>query len=229
MMDTKTKLNLNRIDKMMRFFYLYLFLLICNINIGAQSLPKGIDESKINIEAKVLVKRFCNCIVDVGTSGRLNGLSLSSKRKKIKNIGQIFFNYREDPRMMKTSWSDGSQHKQPIYRYMNNLLTQADYNNSLQMKKYEITLDGYYAGTKAKQEKWKILKRNKDGSIIYFKVFRYHQIYRVVDIFNPNPELRNREGEVRGDDYKNIKVYAVFAPNGTCLGVRLGDINLKEF
>lgn len=209
--------------------FCYIIMIFCAISINAQSLPKGINETKVNIEAKVLVKRFCNCIVDVGTSSKLNGYSISVKRKKIKYLEQIFYNYREDPRIMNTSWSDGSQHKQPIYRYMNNLLLQADLSNSTQMKKYEIALDGYYVGTRTKQDNWVQERRLHDGSILYSKTFRFHQIYRVIDILNRNSELRNREGEVRGDDYKYIKVYAIYAPNGKCIGVRLGDINLKEF
>lgn len=218
----------DKITDMDRLFC-YIIMFFCAISINAQSLPKGINETKVNIEAKVLVKRFCNCIVDVGTSGKLNGYSISVKRKKIKYLEQIFYNYREDPRIMNTSWSDGSQHKQPIYRYMNNLLLQADLSNSTQMKKYEIALDGYYVGTRTKQGNWKKERILSDRSVLYSKTFRIHQIYRVIDIFNPNPELRNREGEVKGDDYKYIKVYAIYAPNGKCIGVRLGDVNLKEF
>ena len=112
---------------------------------------------------------------------------------------------------------------------MNNLLLQADLSNSTLMRKYEIALDGYYVGTRTKQGNWKKERILSDRSVLYSKTFRIHQIYRVIDIFNPNPELRNREGEVKGDDYKYIKVYAIYAPNGKCIGVRLGDVNLKEF
>lgn len=198
-------------------------LILIFINYGiihGQSSINDANISKINAQANVLVKRFCDCIVKVGTT---NGISYKQKKRIISDAGKDFYNYYEDPRIMITTTSIGQENPKPIHTYLNNLLIQSS-NNTLKKRKYEIRyvkifLDGV-------PEDWKLVKKLSDGCKLYSRKVDLYQTYRVVDIFNKNPERRNIEYTEK--DKKVMDVYVIIKPEGTQPIVRLGDISRSE-
>lgn len=197
---------------------------VCNNVICGQTLSSNIDGKKLNAQANALAKKFGDCIVMVGTSGNLNGISYSTKKKVIREIGKNFYNYYEDPRLMTTTRSNGKKSKKPIHMYLNNLLAQSNSANSMKMRKYEIRWDCFYLNDNIRE--WKFLKQLSDGCNLYYRKMTFYQTYRVIDINNKNPELRNVEHiEV---DKKTMPIYAIQKPNSEKIIVRLGDITRSD-
>lgn len=197
---------------------------VCNNVICGQTLSSNIDGKKLNAQANALAKKFGDCIVMVGTSGNLNGISYSTKKKVIREIGKNFYNYYEDPRLMTTTRSNGKKSKKPIHMYLNNLLAQSNSANSMKMRKYEIRWDRFYLNDNIRE--WKFLKQLSDGCNLYYRKMTFYQTYRVIDINNKNPELRNVEHiEV---DKKTMPIYAIQKPNSEKIIVRLGDITRSD-
>ena len=56
-------------------------------------MSNNVDVKKLNAQANALAKKFGDCIVMVGTSGNLNGISYSTKKKVISEMGKNFYNY----------------------------------------------------------------------------------------------------------------------------------------
>ena len=189
-------------NKCMNMKKILFILILIFINYGiihGQSSINDANISKINAQANVLVKRFCDCIVKVGTT---NGISYKQKKRIISDAGKDFYNYYEDPRIMITTTSIGQENPKPIHTYLNNLF-----------------LDGV-------PEDWKLVKKLSDGCKLYSRKVDLYQTYRVVDIFNKNPERRNIEYTEK--DKKVMDVYVIIKPEGTQPIVRLGDISRSE-
>ena len=209
---------------MKKIFLFIMLTFVCNNVICGQTLSSNIDGKKLNAQANALAKKFGDCIVMVGTSGNLNGISYSTKKKVIREIGKNFYNYYEDPRLMTTTRSNGKKSKKPIHMYLNNLLAQSNSANSMKMRKYEIRWDRFYLNDNIRE--WKFLKQLSDGCNLYYRKMTFYQTYRVIDINNKNPELRNVEHiEV---DKKTMPIYAIQKPNSEKIIVRLGDITRSD-
>lgn len=209
---------------MKKIFLFIVFVFVCNNIICGQTLSNNVDVKKLNAQANALAKKFGDCIVMVGTSGNLNGISYSTKKKVISEIGKNFYNYYEDPRLMTTTRSNGKKSKKPIHTYLNNLLAQSNSTNSMQMRKYEIRWDFFCLNDDIRE--WKFSKRLSDGCNLYYRKIKFYQTYRVIDINNKNPELRNVEHiEV---DEKTLPIYAIQKPNSEKIIVRLGDITRSD-
>lgn len=189
----------------------------------AQGLSQNLSLDKINAQANALAKSFCNCIVDVGSSD--NGYSYSVKLKMVREVGRLFYNYPE--RRITTTWRNGTQHKQPVSRYLNNLLLQSTSQKGFEHRKYKITWDKVCLN--AGGGDWHYERITKDGCKIYSKIFRYAQTYiyyRLIDVHAENPQ--NRNVEYYDVAKKNIKVYAIVKPNDNRITVKLGDITRSE-
>lgn len=201
---------------------------ICNKISCGQTLSSKVDVIKLNAQANVLAKKFGDCIVMVGTSGKLNGISYSTKKKVIREIGKNFYNYYEDPRLMTTTRSNGKKSKKPIHTYLNNLLVQSNSANSMQMRKYEIRWD-FFCLKNGNIREWKFSRCLSDGCNLYYRDITFRQIYRfyrVIDICNKNPEHRNVEyTEI---DKKTMRIYAIQKPNTDRVVVLLGDITRSD-
>lgn len=210
----------------MKKIFLFIFLaFVCNNIICGQTLSSNIDVKKLNAQANALAKKFGDCIVMVGTSGNLNGISYSTKKKVIREIGRNFYNYYEDPRLMTTTRSNGKKNKKPIHTYLNNLLAQSISSNSMQMRKYEIRWD-FFCLNNGNIREWKFSRRLSDGCNLYYREITFYQTYRVIDICNKNPEQRNVERtEV---DKKTMPIYAIQKPNTDKVVVLLGDITRSD-
>lgn len=201
-------------------FILTLLFLNHSVVIYGQSSIDETNIKKINAQANVLAKRFCDCIVKVGTT---NGISYNDKKKIISEVGKDFYNYYEDPRQMTTTTSTGIENHKPIHKYFNNLLTQSS-NNTLKRRKYEIRYDKIVLN--GSPGDWKYVKKLSDGCILYSRTVCFYQTYRVIDIFNKNPELRNSEH--KEIEKKEMTIYAIIKPKTTIPVVRLGDISRSE-
>lgn len=208
---------------MKKFILLSMMALICHSMAFAQTLSNDVDIKKLNAQANTLAKKFCDCIVTVGTSSSYNGASESEKEELINEINSIFYNYREDPRFMITTNSKGKPYRKPIYTYFHNLLEQSKVKNH-KYRKYEIRYDPFYLSASIKD--WKYEKTLSDGCELYYREFTFAQTYRVIDILNKNPELRNTE-HVEVDE-KTMKIYAIKKPGTKGIVVRLGDVFRSE-
>lgn len=222
------KYKIKKSTTMNKIFLFIILIFVCNNIICGQTLSSNVDVIKLNAKANVLAKKFGDCIVIVGTSGHLNGISYSTKKKVISEIGKNFYNYYEDPRRMTTTRSNGEKSKKPIHTYLNNLLAQSNSANSMQMRKYEIRWD-FYCLNNGDIREWKFLRRLSDGCNLYYRDITFSQIYRfyrVIDVCNKNPEHRNVEHtEI---DKKTIRIYAIQKPNTDRVVVLLGDIIRSE-
>lgn len=203
---------------------LTIFIVFANIAIiKGQNISDEVSIQKLNAQANVLAKRFCDVIVKVGTSSAANGLSYAQKKKIIGDVGKDFYNYYEDPRMMTTTGKSGKSSKKPISSYLNNLLSQSN-SNSLQIRKYEIRCNKFVIGGSGSG--WKYERKLSDGCEVYYREFTFEQTYRVIDILNKNPEMRNTEHvEI---DKKTMRIYAIIKPGNKEVVVRLGDIIRSE-
>ena len=68
----------------MKRFFLILTIVFTNIAIiNGQNISEDVSIQKLNAQANVLAKRFCDVIVKVGTSTASNGLSYAQKKKII--------------------------------------------------------------------------------------------------------------------------------------------------
>lgn len=208
----------------MKRFFLILTIVFTNMAIiNGQNISEDVSIQKLNAQANVLAKRFCDVIVKVGTSTASNGLSYAQKKKIIGDVGRDFYNYYEDPRIMTTTGKSGKPRKKPISSYLNNLLSQSNSNN-LQIRKYEIRCNKFVIGGNGTG--WKYERKLSDGCEVYYREFTFEQTYRVIDIFNKNPELRNTEHvEI---DKKTMRIYAIIKPGNNQVVVRLGDILRSE-
>ena len=209
---------------MKKIFLFIVFVFVCNNIICGQTLSNNVDVKKLNAQANALAKKFGDCIVMVGTSGNLNGISYSTKKKVISEIGKNFYNYYEDPRFMTTTRSNGRKSRKPIHTYLNNLLAQSKSANSMQMRKYEIRWDFFRINGDTGD--WKFSRHLSDGCNLYYRKITFYQTYRVIDICNKNPEQRNVERiEV---DKKTMPIYAIQKPNTDKVVVLLGDITRSD-
>lgn len=208
---------------MKKFILLSMMALICHSMAFAQTLSNDVDIKKLNAQANTLAKTFCDCIVTVGTSSNYNGVNESDKKQLINEIEKDFYNYREDPRIMITTNSKGKTNRKPIYTYLNNLLAQSNTKN-LRYRKYEIRCNYFYLNGSIKD--WIFVKTLSDGCELYCKEITFVQTYRVIDILNKNPELRNTE-HVEVDE-KTMQVFAIKRPGTKGIVVRLGDVFRSE-
>lgn len=191
--------------------------------INGQNIPEDVNIQKLNAQANVLAKRFCDIIVNVGTSTASNGISYAQKKKLVSDAGNNFYNYYEDPRYITTTGKSGKSSKKYIYTYLNNLLTQSN-SNSLQIRKYEIRCDKFVL--RGNGGGWTFDRKLSDGCELFYRDFTFNQTYRVIDILNKNPEMRNTEHvEI---DKKTMRIYAIIKPGNKEVAVRLGDILRSE-
>lgn len=208
---------------MKKVFLFIVLTFVCNNIICGQTLSSNVDVKKLNARANVLAKKFCDCIVMVGTSS--NGLSYTDKKKLINEAGNDFYNYYEDPRRMTTTRRNGKERRQPIHAYLNNLLAQSYVKNSVKRRKYEIRCEFFCLDDVVNN--WvPIEKPLSDGCKLYYREFKFYQTYRVIDIFNKNPERRNIEYQEK--EKKTMIIYAIKKPGTGKLVVRLGDITRSE-
>lgn len=207
---------------MKKIFLLLIMSIVCHHVVYGQTLAQDVDGKKLNAQANTLAKKFCDCIVKVGSSS--NGISYSDKKKLISNAGKDFYNYYEDPRMMTTTRRNGKPNQKPISTYLNNLLAQSVSANSLKIRKYEIRWELFRLN--GDTHDWKFEGVLSDGCELYSKEFKFYQTYRVIDVLNKNPERQNVEHvEV---DKKVMKVLAIKKPGNGNITVRLGDITRSE-
>lgn len=207
---------------MKKIFLLLIMSIVCHHVVYGQTLAQDVDGKKLNAQANTLAKKFCDCIVKVGSS--YNGISYSDKKKLINNVGnnRTFYNYYEDPRLMITTLSNGDTIPKPISKYLNNLLAQSV--SALKIRKYEIRWELFRLNGDISD--WKFEKLLSDGCELYSKEFVFYQTYRVIDVLNKNPERQNVEHvEI---DKKKMKVLAIKKPGNGNITVRLGDITRSE-
>ena len=209
----------------MKRFFLILTIVFTNIAIiNGQHISEEVNIQKLDAQANVLAKRFCDVIVKVGTSTASNGISYAQKKKIIENVGKDFYNYYEDPRKMITTGKGGKPTEKRMATYLNNLLTQSN-NNTLQIRKYEIRCQKFVIGDGDGKD-WTYKQTLSDGCKLFSRTFTYEQTYRVIDILNKNPELRNTEHiEI---DKKTMEINAIIKPGENKVIVRLGDITRSE-
>lgn len=207
---------------MKKVFLFIVLIFVCNNIICGQTLSSNVDVKKLNARANVLAKEFCDCIVMVGTSS--SGLSYTDKKKLINEVGKDFYNYYEDPRRMTTTRSNGKERKQPIHSYLNNLLAQSNLKNSVKRRKYEIRCEFFCLDGVVND--WIFLRKLSDGCKLYYREFKFYQTYRVIDIFNKNPERRNIKRQEK--EKKTMIIYAIEKPKTGKLVVLLGDITRSE-
>lgn len=207
---------------MKKIFLFFIFAIGWQLSL-AQGLSQDLNLDKINAQANALAKSFCNCIVDVGSSN--NGYSYSIKQKMVSEVGRLFYNYSE--RQIVTTWRNGTIHKQPVSRYLNNLLLQSTSQKGFERRKYKITWDKVCLN--AGGADWHFEGTTRDGCKIYSKIFRYAQTYiyyRLIDVHAENP--KNRNVEYCDVEKKNIKIYAIVKPKDNRVTVKLGDITRSE-
>lgn len=207
---------------MKKIFFILLVSFACNSIICGQTLPQDVDSKKLNARANTLAKKFCECIVKVGSSS--NGISYADKKKLISNAGKDFYNYYEDPRMMTTTRSNGEPNKKPIHAYLDNLLAQSVSTNNMKLRKYEIRWDMFMLNGDTKGWKFKCVL--SDGCELYSRVFVFYQTYRVIDVLNKNPE--NQNVEYTEKDKKKMEILAIKKPGSENITVLLGDIYRSE-
>lgn len=209
----------------MKRFFLFFWVVFTNISIiNGQHISEEVNIHKLDAQANVLAKRFCDVIVKVGTSTASNGISYAQKKKIIGNVGKDFYNYYEDPRKMITTGKGGKPTEKNMPAYLNNLLTQS-HNNTLRIRKYEIRCQKFVIGDGDGKD-WTYKQTLSDGCKLFSRTFTYEQTYRVIDILNKNPELRNTEHiEI---DKKTMEIYAIIKPGENKVIVRLGDITRSE-
>ena len=125
---------------------------------------------------------------------------------------------------MITTGKGGKPTVKDMSAYLNNLLTQSN-NNTLQIRKYEIRCQKFVIGDGDGKD-WTYKKTLSDGCKLFSRTFTYEQTYRVIDILNKNPGLRNTEHiEI---DKKTMEIYAIIKPGENKVIVRLGDITRSE-
>ena len=209
----------------MKRLFLFFWVVFTNISIiNGQHISEKVNIQKLDAQANVLAKRFCDVIVKVGTSTASNGISYAKKKKIIGDVGKDFYNYYEDPRKMITTGKGGKPTVKDMSAYLNNLLTQSN-NNTLKIRKYEIRCQKFVIGDGDGKD-WTYKKTLSDGCKLFSRTFTYEQTYRVIDILNKNPELRNTEHiEI---DKKTMEIYAIIKPGENKVIVRLGDITRSE-
>lgn len=209
----------------MKRLFLIFMVVFTNISIiNGQHISEEVNIHKLDAQANVLAKRFCDVIVKVGTSTASNGISYAQKKKIIGDVGKDFYNYYEDPRKMITTGKGGKPTEKKMHAYLNNLLTQSN-NNTLQIRKYEIRCQKFVIGD-GDGKGWIYKRTLSDGCKLFSRTFTYEQTYRVIDILNKNPELRNTEHiEI---DKKTMEIYAIIKPGENKVVVRLGDIIRSE-
>lgn len=209
----------------MKRLFLIFMVVFTNISIiNGQHISEEVNIHKLDAQANVLAKRFCDVIVKVGTSTASNGISYAQKKKIIGDVGKDFYNYYEDPRKMITTGKGGKPTEKEMHAYLNNLLTQSN-NNTLKIRKYEIRCQKFVIGD-GDGKGWIYIRTLSDGCKLFSRTFTYEQTYRVIDILNKNPELRNTEHiEI---DKKTMEVYAIIKPGENKVIVRLGDIIQSE-
>ena len=198
------------------FIISFLFLTI-------QTFAQGtIDITRFENEIKAKANTLCKYIVAVGTStGQSGGKSDAEKDIIIKNkVPTLFWNYKEDPRYMKTtSGADGTViRKRPMYIYFSNLKTQSE--NRLNTKTiYELRYDGIINDNKSKGLTFE--RTLADGCKLYSTIIRIRQRYHQINLSAYG--IEGRSIEKIEDDIKDYKVYIVIKPNGKA-GVFLGDV-----
>lgn len=181
-----------------------------------------IDVDKFKREIDTKANTLCRYIVAVGTSvGQPGSVHNAEKDLIIKNkVPSLFWNYREDPRYMKTTnGANGAViRKRPMYIYFPNLKMQSE--NRLNTKTiYELRYEGIVH--KNKSDNLTFERTLSDGCKLYSTIIRIRQRYHEI-----NFSAKGVEGmsvEKTEEDIKDYKIYIVVKPNGKA-GVFLGDV-----
>ena len=198
------------------------FIILC-LFLTHQSFAQGtIDVTRFENEIKAQANTLCKYIVAVGTSiGQPGSVGNAEKDIIIKNrVPTLFWNYKEDPRYMKTtSGADGTViRKRPMYIYFSNLKTQSENKLNAQTI-YELRYDGIINDNKSKGLTFE--RTLADGCKLYSTIIRIRQRYHQINLSSLG--IEGKSIEKIEDDIKDYKVYIVIKPNGKA-GVFLGDV-----
>lgn len=198
------------------------FVTFCLFLVNQTFAQGSIDVTAFEKEIKAKANTLCKYIVAVGTStGQPGSVGASEKDLIIKNkVPTLFWNYKEDPRYMKTtSGANGTIiRKRPMYIYFSNLKTQSE--NKLNTKTiYELRYDGIINDNKTKGLTFE--RTLSDGCKLYSTTIRIRQRYHQINLSAYG--IEGRSIEKIEDDIKDYKVYIVIKPNGKA-GVFLGDV-----
>lgn len=189
-----------------------------------QSFAQGtINVAGFEKEITAKANTLCKYIVAVGTSvGQPGSVGNAEKDVIINNrVPTLFWNYKEDPRYMKTTaGADGAIiRKRPMYIYFSNLKTQSE--NKLNTKTiYELRYEGIINDNKSKGLSFE--RTLSDGCKLYSTIIRIRQRYHQINLSSLGVE--GKSIEKIEDDIKDYKVYIVVKPNGKA-GVFLGDVS----
>lgn len=202
---------------MKKFISLFVIVFTC-LHIHAQVLDINLYKNQIDAKAKTL----CKYIEKVGTSSSLpGGVSSQDKDYIIQNkVPQLFWNYRIDPRYMKTTNGvNGSVvRKRPMNIYFSNLKRQSE--SSLTKKvMYDLRYEGIVNDSKTKGLSYE--KTLSDGSKLYYAVIRIKQTYHQVTL--SGKDIKCTSIEKTEADVKEYKVYVIVKPNNK-VGIFLGDV-----
>ena len=199
------------------------FIILC-LFLTHQSFAQGtIDVTTFEKQISAKANTLCKYIVAVGTSiGQPGSVGNAEKDIIIKNrVPTLFWNYKEDPRYMKTT--NGAHgdviRKRPMYIYFSNLKTQSE--NKLNTKTiYELRYVGIINDNKSKGLTFE--RTLADGCKLYSTIIRIRQRYHQINLSSLG--IEGKSIEKIEDDIKDYKVYIVIKPNGKA-GVFLGDVS----
>lgn len=204
---------------MKNFAFIFFFFLSINSS-DAQTLnDANIDAIKKQVEAKA--KTFCKYVVAVGTSpGQKGAVSEEVKNDIVRNqVPGLFYEYYEAPRVMITSYANGSKtRKRKMSDYFSNLKRQSNTGiNSA--RRYELR----YVGISSNGDLggFRYSRTTSDGCKLYVATIIIRQLYHKIDLNSPNAD--DRAVEKIEDESKVYEVYALVKPNGKA-GVFLGDV-----
>ena len=198
------------------------FIILCMF-IAHQSFAQGtIDVTAFEKQISAKAKTLCKYIVAVGTTtGQPGSVGHAEKEIIIKNkVPVLFWNYKEDPRYMKTtSGANGTViRKRPMYIYFSNLKTQSE--NKLNTKTiYELRYEGIINDNKSTGLTFE--RTLSDGCKLYSTIIRIRQRYHQINLSSLG--IEGKSIEKIEDDIKDYKVYIIIKPNGKA-GVFLGDV-----
>lgn len=173
----------------------------------------------------VMAESLCSYIMAVGSSR--SSVSDETKDDIINNkVPKLFWNYWEDPRMMKTTGGlDGSiVYSKPMYNYFRNLKRQARQGINREVR-YELTYDRVYADENLSDlSRWEKMPDLPDGCHMWRNSIRIDQKYFVID-YALNHSEKPYSGKVSKaeSDSKYFYVYFITKPKGEGF-IKIGDV-----
>ncbi len=213
----------NHMKRLLSIAFLFFILLPVSaqemLRLKDKELQAAIDQ------IDVMAESLCSYIMAVGSSR--SSVSDETKDDIINNkVPKLFWNYWEDPRMMKTTGGlDGSiVYSKPMYNYFRNLKRQARQGINREVR-YELTYDRVYADENLSDlSRWEKMPDLPDGCHMWRNSIRIDQKYFVID-YALNHSEKPYSGKVSKaeSDSKYFYVYFITKPKGEGF-IKIGDV-----